>query len=161
VDGSRYVSQTVEEDAIFKGGCRCGDVKYTSSAVPTDIVICHCCACQQVSGSAYLAFIQVPSDALDITDGSSRKKLKLSAVAERTFCSSCGTPITMAYSFSAEHVSITMGSVDLQSFKCELPKVAKHMFVSEKAPWVLLPDDGAERWGTMENAHLIVPDKAS
>jgi ubiquinone/menaquinone biosynthesis C-methylase UbiE len=60
VDGSRYVSRVVEEDVVFKGGCRCGGVQYTSSKPPSDITICHCHACQQLSGSGFLPFASVP-----------------------------------------------------------------------------------------------------
>ena len=67
----------------------------------------------------------------------------------------------MAYSFQADQMSITVGSIDWPSLRSEAPKVSKHIFVSEKAPWVQLPDDGAERWGTEESAHLLVPDKAN
>jgi hypothetical protein len=114
-----------------------------------------------VSGSGYLPFVEISSNAFHLTEASTRKTLKLSAVAERTFCSNCGTPVTMGYSFDADHISISVGSIDWQSLKSEAPKVAKHIFVSEKAPWVQLPDDGAERWGTEESAHLIVLDKSS
>jgi hypothetical protein len=81
--------------------------------------------------------------------------LKLSDVAERTFCASCGTPITMAYTFDNDETSVTMGSIDTSSFTCEPPTVKKHIFLNEKAPWFVLPNDGAERWGTSEFAHLI------
>jgi hypothetical protein len=86
---------------------------------------------------------------------STLKSLKLSHVAERTFCASCGTPITMAF-FAEDVVHVTMGSVDQASLTCEPPSIKSHIFLSEKAPWVVLPDDGAERWGTLEDTHLVV-----
>jgi hypothetical protein len=85
--------------------------------------------------------------------------LKLSNVAERSFCSGCGTPITMAYNFDKDNISVTMGSTRTESFTCEVPKVKKHIYVGEKAAWDVLPDDGAERWGTWEFAHLIAANK--
>jgi hypothetical protein len=85
--------------------------------------------------------------------------LKLSDVAERAFCSGCGTPITMVYNFDKDEVSVTMGSIDLASFTCDPPKIKNHIFVREKAAWDVLPEDGAERWGTSEFAHLITADK--
>lgn len=154
-DGSRFVPETVKDDIIFKGGCRCGGVQYTSSARPKDITCCHCRACQQVSGSAYIPFTGVPKRALTFTESSSREFLKLSDVAERSFCSKCGSPITMTYSFDENEVSLTMSSVDLGSLKCESPTVKKHIFLREKASWLTLAEDGAERWGTSEDAHLI------
>ena len=154
-DGSRYVSKVVDDGVLFKGGCRCGGVQYTASAIPKDIIFCHCRACQQLSGSAYLPFTGVPKNALTFTEESTREMLKLSDIAERSFCSRCGAPITMTYSFYPDEVSLTMSSVDLESMKCEPPTVKKHIFLREKAPWLMLAEDGAERWGTSEDAHLI------
>jgi ubiquinone/menaquinone biosynthesis C-methylase UbiE len=155
VDGSRYVPKAVEEGVVFKGGCRCGAVQYTSSKPPSDITICHCRACQQLSGSGFLPFASVPRSALKYAADSALQTLRLSDVAERTFCASCGTPITMAYVREPEAIDVTMGSIDAGSLTCESPKTMQHIYLSEKAPWVVLPDDGAERWGTMESAHLI------
>ena len=154
-DGSRYIPEAVEDSIVFKGGCKCGGVQYTSAARPGDIIFCHCRTCQQLSGSANLPFTRVPTSALTFTETSTRKTLKLSDVAERSFCSGCGSPITMVYSFIPEEVSLTMSSVDLHSMKCEPPTVSKHIFLSEKAPWLVLAEDGAERWGTSEDAHMI------
>jgi ubiquinone/menaquinone biosynthesis C-methylase UbiE len=155
VDGSRYVPRVVEEDVVFKGGCRCGAVQYTSSKPPSDITICHCRACQQLSGSGFLPFTWVPKSAIRYAADSVLQTLRLSDVAERTFCARCGTPITMAYSYETDITHVTMGSVDAGSLTCETPKIKQHIYLSEKAPWVMLPDDGAERWGTAESAHLI------
>ncbi|UPX12279.1 uncharacterized protein EKO05_0002834 [Ascochyta rabiei] len=155
VDGSKYVAKVVDDGVVFKGGCRCGGVQYTSSARPKDIVFCHCRACQQVSGSAYIPFTRVPRSALTFTEESTRELLRLSDVGERSFCSKCGSPITMAYSFLQDEVSLTMSSVDLGTMECEPPVVKKHIFLREKAPWLVLAEDGAERWGTSEDAHLL------
>ncbi|KAJ4366823.1 hypothetical protein N0V83_007349 [Neocucurbitaria cava] len=160
-DGSRYISKTVADDIFFKGGCRCGGVQYTSSAQPSDITLCHCRACQQISGSGYLPFVDVSIAGIKFPKSSTRKTLKLSNIAERTFCSDCGTPISMTYLHDPDHVSLTVSSIDFASFTSgSTPKLSKHIFLREKAPWVLLPDDGTERWGTSEFAHLLDPTRA-
>lgn len=155
VDGSRHLPKTVDEGVIFTGGCRCGGFQYKSTARPKDIVICHCRACQQVSGSAYIPFTGVPKSALTFTEESTRETLKLSDIAERSFCSKCGAPVSMTYTFRDEEISLTMSSVNMESLICESPVVKKHIFLREKAPWLMLSEDGAERWGTSEDAHLI------
>jgi len=153
------VRPAIKHDVVFRGGCRCGGVQYTSSAAPSDITLCHCRACQQVSGSAFLPFTHVPKDALSFSHSDTRKVLKLSAVAERTFCSGCGAPITMTFPSDPHELALCMSTVDLASLKTEpAPKVVKHIFLREKAPWFVLADDGAEgaeRWGTSEVAHLV------
>jgi hypothetical protein len=65
----------------------------------------------------------------------------------------------MIYAFEEDEVSLTMSSVDLESMKCEPPILKKHIFLREKAPWFMLAEDGTERWGTCEDAHLFQSKK--
>jgi hypothetical protein len=50
-----------------------------------------------------------------------------------------------------------MGSIDPGSLKGEYPKIQQHIFVGEKAPWTVIPDDGAPQKETSSVAHLIEP----
>jgi len=147
-DGSRFVSKTASYEIMFEGGCRCGGVKYTSTAAPADITFCHCRACQQVSGSGFLPFTHVPNKSLTFTHSSSLKTLSLSTFADRTFCTGCGAPITMTYHSEKSLTWLTMSSIDMNSLKGEKPKVERHIFLKEKASWMTLPDDGGKRFET-------------
>lgn len=63
----------------------------------------------------------------------------------------------MAYASGADEISLCMATVDVDSLKTgRTPKVAQHMFLQEKAAWVTLAEDGSERWGTSEDAHVLV-----
>ncbi|PVI07587.1 S-adenosyl-L-methionine-dependent methyltransferase [Periconia macrospinosa] len=144
-DGSRYISKLTMDDVVFTGGCRCSGVQYKCTAQPADITCCYCKACQQVSGSAFLPFVDVPKDSVEFTSKMTLKKLTLSSVATRFFCTGCGAPLSMEYHSIPETTSLVMSSVNLETFKGTIPKVKRHIFVEEKAPWTLLPDDGAPR----------------
>jgi hypothetical protein len=62
----------------------------------------------------------------------------------------------MTYPSDPNEMSLTAGSIYSDSLASEWnPKVEKHIFLSEKAAWVMLPEDGSERWGTSEFAHLV------
>jgi hypothetical protein len=62
----------------------------------------------------------------------------------------------MTYPSDPARIGLVMSTVDLESLTTETtPKVEKHIFLREKAPWVIIPDDGTERWGTSEDAHLL------
>lgn len=136
-------------------------MKYTSTSRPSDITLCHCRACQQLSGSAFLPFTQVSKEGFEFVSSSTLKLLKLSEFAERTFCTSCGSPITMAYHFEPGSLALTMASVDLDSIKGTKPSVEKHIFLEEKAPWMVLPDDGVKRHETSSFADRLVPQPNS
>jgi hypothetical protein len=63
----------------------------------------------------------------------------------------------MSYASDPKGMGLCMATVDLESLKTEVaPKVVKHIFLREKAPWVVLPEDRTERWGTSEDAHLLM-----
>jgi hypothetical protein len=99
----------------------------------------------------------VPVAALKFSASSTRQTLKLSDIAERMFCSGCGSPITMAYAFKPNRISVVVSSIDQGSLKGEPLKVSKHIYLSEKAPWFAVPDDVAERSETSTMEHLIRP----
>lgn len=73
------------------------------------------------------------------------KKLTLSKRADRWFCTGCGSPIKMDYHSSADQTWPVMSSIDLETLKGTIPQVKQHIYLQEKAPWVVLPDDGADR----------------
>ncbi|KAF2105573.1 S-adenosyl-L-methionine-dependent methyltransferase [Lophiotrema nucula] len=150
-------------EVIFTGGCRCGNIKYSSTSPPSQITHCHCRACQQVSGSSYLPFFEIPTTALTYHSSSTLQTLKLSDAAIRTFCSSCGTPISMVYLHGGwdKRTSLTVGSVDVGTFKGEFPGTKQHIFLREKAPWTVLPEDGAPRYETASEAQAGYIEKYS
>lgn len=86
------------------------------------------------------------TEALTWTHTSTLKKLTLSKAAERFFCTGCGTPVSMMYHFEKGMTGLTAATIDSESLDALQLKVEQHIFLKEKAPWVIIPDDGAERW---------------
>ena len=77
------------------GGCLCGEVRYQVVAEPIKMANCHCRSCQKWSGSAYLALLFVPEQALQVT-GSYKEFPTMAASGNtvfRAFCAHCGTPL--------------------------------------------------------------------
>lgn len=129
----------------FKGGCRCGKVQYSSSHVPEKVVSCHCFTCSRLSGSGFILFAHIPASALSFTSMETLGTLDFLGLATRTFCTACGSPISMKYRALKEIVDVTVGSIDMETLSGELPKISSHIFLKEKQPWDILPDDGAKR----------------
>lgn len=50
---------------------------------------------------------------------------------------------------------LVLGSVDLETLEGELPEVEQHIFLREKAGWVVVPEDGARREETFEFAERM------
>lgn len=82
----------------FDGHCLCGNVTYTSTAEePMLTGICHCADCQRSSGSAFSVVVGVPIESLELS-GDSLKVFDTmgedrGALAHRSFCGACGSPI--------------------------------------------------------------------
>ncbi|KAF2657462.1 S-adenosyl-L-methionine-dependent methyltransferase [Lophiostoma macrostomum CBS 122681] len=146
-----------KSETIFTGACRCGNIKFSSTARPSDFTFCHCRSCQQLSGSAFLGFASVPRDALKFSASSTRQSIRLSDVAERTFCSGCGAPLTMAYTFEPDIIWIVVSLIEPGSLKGGPLKVKSHIYLREKAEWFTVPDDGGERFESSFFDHLIKP----
>lgn len=77
------------------GKCHCGDLTYTATLETPTFTVCHCNACQEMSGTAYRANARVATDAFEMTGepaiyertaGSGRKRI-------HAFCRRCGTNI--------------------------------------------------------------------
>jgi hypothetical protein len=140
------MSATANESAIpetaIEGSCACGKIKYIGSETPTSMTNCHCRQCQKLAGAPYLTWAAVRRTSL--TWNAPPTLLKLSAIAERTFCRDCGSSMTMQYYFQPERLSIAAGTID----RCRalLPPPREHIFLSEQASWFKLLEDGLNRF---------------
>jgi hypothetical protein len=132
------VTQALNPDAVIEGSCACGRIKYAGSKMPTSMTNCHCRQCQKLAGAPYLTWAAVERESLKWT--SPPKLLKLTNIAERSFCLDCGSSMTMQYYMQPQRVSIAAGTIDRST--ATLPQPKEHIFLAEKAPWFKLPDDG-------------------
>ena len=116
------------------GGCLCGQVRYTISADPVFVGVCHCTNCQKQSGAAYSVNVGVKDDALAVTGelktyvdhGDSGREVL------RRFCPHCGSPvISDAAAIPGLHI-VKAGTLD------EPGKVRpqRQIFCASKHPWV-------------------------
>jgi hypothetical protein len=97
------------ERRLLTGGCQCGAVRYSLSAAPIRACICHCRMCQKASGQPFMAFAIFKIRDLLWTRGAS-SHFQSSNLAQRRFCSACGTPLT--YQFQAEEIAVTSCTLD-------------------------------------------------
>jgi hypothetical protein len=96
------------------GGCLCGEVRYEIGAEPVKMANCHCRSCQKWSGSAYLALLYVPEQALQVT-GSYKEFPTMAASGNtvfRAFCTNCGTPLFGRNSFFTKLRPVAAATLD-------------------------------------------------
>ena len=84
---------TAATKPVLTGGCQCGTIRFALSAPPVKVSICHCRMCQKASGSPFASFAEIENGDFAWTRGKP-SAFRSSSVAERDFCSSCGTPLS-------------------------------------------------------------------
>jgi hypothetical protein len=92
------------------GGCACGKVRYAARVDSDDAYLCHCRMCQRASGNVSLALFTLPRDAVEW----SREPdwYQSSPIAERPFCSNCGTSLGFRYKADTDKMDLTVASFD-------------------------------------------------
>ena len=118
-----------------EGGCACGAIRYRATARPTNTMICHCRTCRRVAGSPVVAWVTFPLASFAFIAGTPAE-FSTSAAVRRTFCASCGTPLTYAHRDSPDTIDVTTCTLDAP----EAFPPTHHSWLSHDLPWVRFGD---------------------
>jgi len=125
-----------------EGGCFCGAVRFATEGEPVVVTHCHCTHCRRTSGAAFVTWSEFPVDKVTFLQGE-RASFSSRPGVTRTFCPSCGSPLTYQSEKVRETVDLTTCSFDdPASFTPQ-----DHLFCDRLLPWVRL-DDGLPRYPT-------------
>lgn len=91
------------------GGCQCDYVRYSVMIASDDAYLCHCRMCQRATGGVAASFVNVLQ--ADVSWSTEPDWYASSPIAERAFCSRCGTPLGFRYPDSSK-MDLTVGSFD-------------------------------------------------
>ncbi|MBA4046948.1 MAG: aldehyde-activating protein [Sphingomonas sp.] len=91
------------------GGCQCGRIRYSARIEVRQAYLCHCRMCQRATGGVAAAFFGV--EKASVSWSNAPDFFASSAIAERPFCATCGTPLGFAYP-DASKMDLTVGSLD-------------------------------------------------
>jgi hypothetical protein len=122
-------------EAPAEGGCLCGAVRYRFSGAPTATSNCHCRSCRLAAGAQAVAWVVIPRSVFMFTRGEPRRYRSSPAVV-RTFCGTCGTPLTYEHDRRPETIDIQTGTLD----RPERFPPSKEVWVDERIAWVQLDD---------------------
>lgn len=106
------------------GGCQCRRIRYTATIDPLQAYLCHCRMCQRATGGVAAAFVGVAQ--ADVEWEHEPDWYASSPIAERPFCSHCGTPLGFRFKQGSTNMDLTIGSFDDPS-----DFVPKHHFGAE------------------------------
>ena len=123
----------------LKGGCLCGQVRYTLSAEPTATVVCHCTHCQKVSGSAFSVNLVVHKYqvAFEGDMAAYRDQGESGNHLNRRFCAKCGSSIASEPETRPGVVILKAGTLDDYASV----KPAAQIWTRSAQPWVKLGGD--------------------
>jgi len=124
------------------GGCLCGSVKYESTGNPTHPTLCHCSSCRRASGSHVLGWVTFQMSEFRFTAGPPAEYRSSKSVV-RTFCGTCGTPLTYRHDALPETIDVTIGSLHPP----DATPPADHVWMSDAVAWDK-PADGLPQYQT-------------
>jgi hypothetical protein len=135
-------------EPVATGGCQCGAVRYTFYAPLEKSHACHCRMCQRATGGVFAALAGGSPENFAWTRGKPAF-FASSNLAQRGFCSACGTPLSFQYEYAGARIFVTLGSLDHPG---NAPIVIQYG-VESRLPWVKFCDDvPVERTGEAPDA---------
>lgn len=120
---------------VTEGGCLCGAIRYVAHGAPTASMICHCNSCCRAAGSPVVAWLTFPTSQFSFVRGSPSEYHSTLPVT-RTFCSTCGTPLTYVHAERASEIDVTTSSLD----KPEAFPPTHHSWLGDSVRWVRFGD---------------------
>jgi hypothetical protein len=117
--------------ATATGGCQCGAIRYAFYAPLENAHVCHCRMCQRATGGVFAALAGSAPENFAWTRGTP-DFFASSNLAQRAFCSACGTPLTFKYESPGTRMYVTIGSLDHP----EAVTLEKQYGIESRLPWV-------------------------
>lgn len=94
---------------IMQGGCQCGAVRFEADVNDFEAYLCHCRMCQRAVGNVSVALVNLPQAQVKWMMQPAR--YASSPIAERLFCSHCGTSLGFAF-LDSSHCDLPVAAFD-------------------------------------------------
>ena len=121
---------------VFEGGCLCGAIRYRATEPPLRGVFCHCSKCRKHSGAPILGFVHFPVAAFAWLTREPQR-FRSSTYAERGFCPTCGSTVSMHEEVLPDRVQICIGSLD----EPDRVRIDDHVWTQQQIAWFDVKDD--------------------
>lgn len=122
--------------APFSGGCACGAIRYVCSRAPVAMLNCHCLDCQRASGAPFASGFIVAVADVGVTGTPKTYSVRAGsgALATRSFCPECGSPLFTRGDANPGFQSVRFASLDdASAFQPMLD-----IWTASAQPWVCL-----------------------
>jgi hypothetical protein len=122
------------------GRCFCGAVAFSAGPRLCDPTSCHCTSCRRASGAHALGWVTVAAAQFEFVQGQPRT-YHSSREVTRTFCGTCGSPLTYQHCRRSEVIDITIGVLDSPGDFAPID----HIWMEDAIGWDR-PGDGLPQW---------------
>jgi hypothetical protein len=93
------------------GRCFCGTVAFSAGPALYAPTLCHCASCRRASGAHAVGWVTVAAEQFEFVQGEPRV-YHSSRDVTRTFCGTCGSPLTYQHQSRGGEIDITIGTLD-------------------------------------------------
>lgn len=142
------------KDGPISGRCYCGATTFRAARPPLRVAYCHCADCRRSTGAPVAAFACFEEGDVTFAPSEGRRAAASSGV-KRTFCPSCGSPLSGRYDYLPGQVYVPLGLIDQAA---DLPP-GLHAHASERLPWLHIADE-LERFGASSRSRLAAPEES-
>jgi len=133
-----FIDLQSEAEPEIVGGCLCGNIRYEITAPALGSMYCHCRMCQKFTGAPLMSGTIFNTSDVHISQGKA-KYYQSSEIAERGFCSDCGTSLFYRGVFGqwADFLMVYTATLDHP----EVCMPTYHLGIESTMPWLELHDD--------------------
>lgn len=123
--------------APMVGGCLCGRVRFAARGPSLFSCHCHCHWCRRAHGAAFVTWLGMREDAVELTQGGDAVRwYSATPQSRRGFCDTCGTTLFFASTLAPGELHIAQALLDAPADRA--PQA--HVFFDAHVPWVALSD---------------------
>ena len=119
--------------------CSCGQLTATVAGDPIGVSVCHCLACQRLTGSAFAAQARFAKESVKI-EGKATQYVRMGDEGSKiafSFCPVCGSTVHYAIDGMEDAVLIPIGAFAEPDF----PAPTFSVYQERKHSWVTLPEN--------------------
>jgi hypothetical protein len=121
--------------ARYAGGCLCGQVRWSATAPPANVRLCHCRLCQRWTGAPFFARAIFRLEGFSRTGDTTA--WPSSARIERQSCARCGTPMFAVPNDGPARIAVALATLDERN----AIRPECHIWTSEKLDWLAIEGD--------------------
>ena len=126
---------------VHSGGCICGEVRFTVTGRPLQVMVCHCTMCQRATGSAFSVEPVFLKERVEVQGQSlatySHRSIDHRRMLHFSFCRTCGNRIGLTLERFPTVQILYGGTFDDPTWL--IPSL--HIFIASAVPWLVLPSD--------------------